>query len=355
MLRPGDVFAGYRIQGVIGEGGSGAVYLAAHPRLPRQDALKVLHRALSRHPAYVTRFQREADVACRLDHPSVVAVHDRGMEDGQLWIAMQYVQGTDLGAVLRSTGPLSPRRALAVVGAVGDALDHAHTHGLVHRDVKPDNILLSRTSTGPERVMLTDFGIAAVTGGPTLTVAGSFVATMAYAPLEQLESRGVDGRTDLYALGAVLHELLTGVRPYAGLSLEAVYAAKVRGEVPDLRARRPDLPPGLAEVVRRAMAPDPADRFRTCGELAAAAKRALDPPPPPWQPRGTVVLPQVPPSRRPPPATPRPLDPPTLPPGASAWSPGATGTTPPRRTWPWAVAAVVLAVAVVLLVVFALL
>jgi serine/threonine-protein kinase len=281
VLNPGAVFAGYRIEGLIGEGGMGAVYLARHPRLPRYDALKVLHPRLTTEASYATRFEREADAAAQLSHPSVVAVYDRGMEGDQLWISMQYVRGTDAAAELRMHGPMSLRRAVGVIGAVADALDHAHAHGLVHRDVKPDNILLSPTDTGGERAMLTDFGIASVTGHTALTSTGSFVATMSYAPIEQLEGRGVDARTDVYALGAVLFELLTGVRPFADLGIEAVYAAKIRGDVPDLARMRPDLPGAVAAVVRRAMAGDPHLRYATCGELAEALRLAAAPPAPP--------------------------------------------------------------------------
>jgi serine/threonine-protein kinase len=281
VLSPGAVFAGYRIEALIGQGGMGAVYLARHPRLPRYDALKVLHPLLSAEGSYATRFEREADAAAQLSHPAVVAVYDRGMEGDQLWISMQYVRGIDAAAELRMHGPMSLRRAVAVVTAVADALDHAHAHGLVHRDVKPDNILLSPTDTGGERAMLTDFGIASVTGHTALTNTGSFVATMAYAPIEQLEGRGVDARTDVYALGAVLFELLTGERPFADLGVEAVYAAKIRGDVPDLTRWRRDLPDAVAAVVRRAMAGDPRLRYATCGELAGALRLAAAPPAPP--------------------------------------------------------------------------
>src|SRR3954468_24568992 len=244
----------------------GAVYLARHPRLPRYDALKVLHPRLSTEASYATRFEREADAAAQLSPPSVVAVYDRGIEGDQLWISMQYVRGTDAAAELRMHGPMAMLRTVAVVSAVADALDHAHAHGLVHRDVKPDNILLAPSDTASgERVMLTDFGIASAAGNTALTSTGSFVATMAYAPIEQLEGSGVDARTDVYALGAVLFELLTGERPFAELGAEAVYAAKIRGDVPDLARLRPDLPDAVGAVVRRAMAGDAARRFGSCG------------------------------------------------------------------------------------------
>src|SRR4051794_26160588 len=259
----------------------GAVYLARHPRLPRYDAIKVLHPRLSDEPSYAIRFEREADAAAQLSHPSVVAVYDRAMEGDQLWISMQYVRGTDAAAELRMHGPMSLRRAVAVVSAVADALDHAHAHGLVHRDVKPDNILLTPTDTGGERAMLTDFGIASVTGHTALTSTGSFVATMAYAPIEQLEGRGVDARTDVYALGAVLFELLTGQRPFADLGVEALYAAKIRGDVPDLARLRPDLPGAVGAVIRRAMSGDARLRYARCGELAEALRLSAAPPPPP--------------------------------------------------------------------------
>nr|WP_246324222.1 protein kinase [Petropleomorpha daqingensis] len=327
-MNPGAVFAGYRIEGLIGEGGMGAVYLARHPRLPRYDALKVLHPRLTTESSYASRFEREADAAAQLSHPSVVAVYDRGMEGDQLWISMQYVRGTDAAAELRMHGPMSLRRAVAVVSAVADALDHAHAHGLVHRDVKPDNILLTPTDTGGERAMLTDFGIASVTGHTALTSTGSFVATMAYAPIEQLEGRGVDARTDVYALGAVLFELLTGVRPFADLGIEAVYAAKIRGEVPDLAPLRPDLPDAVGAVVRRAMAGQPQARYATCGELAEALRLAAAPPAPP-PPPPTAPQPQQQPApdgatRVAPPVGPQPSVP--VPP--PSWQ---TGPVPPPR------------------------
>ncbi len=315
MLEPGAVFAGYRIERALGEGGMGAVYLARHPRLPREDALKILHPALSSETSYVARFEREAEVASRLSHPSLVPVYDRGMEEGHLWLSMAYVPGTDAAAELRARGPMPLHRVQNLVDQVADGLDHAHGHGLVHRDVKPDNILIAAGPVRPERILLTDFGIAAVTGRKSLTAAGSFVATIAYAPLEQLEGREVDARTDVYALGAVLYELLTGQRPFGDRGLTATYAAKVRGEIPDLAAQRPDLPPRVAAVIQRAMAPEPSARFPTCGELAAAAREVLTrspaapPPPPSWSPqRG--------PSPGPPPSyqhPPPPLSPPFLP------------------------------------------
>ncbi|HEX2074150.1 MAG TPA: protein kinase [Geodermatophilus sp.] len=324
MLTPGTVFAGYRIEGLIGEGGMGAVYLARHPRLPREDALKVLHPSLSSQTAYVERFEREADAACRLSHPSIVAVYDRGMEGQHLWISMQYVHGTDAGSLLRRHGPVSLRRARTIVTHVADALDHAHAHGLVHRDVKPDNVLLARNTTGPERVMLTDFGIAAITDDTRLTMTGSFVATMPYAPLEQLEGREVDARTDVYALGAVIYELLTGERPFAHLPVEAIYAAKLRDEVPDLAARRPDLPPAVAHVVRRAMAREPEDRYESCGELAKALGMAVPAPPAP---------PPVPGPSFPPPTGPGPAPPPPHDPGDRGRQ-QPTGPAPPPPGYP---------------------
>jgi serine/threonine-protein kinase len=295
MLTMGAVFAGYLIEGVIGEGGMGAVYLARHPRLPRKVALKVLHPALGSDPTFVELFEQEAAVACKLRHPSIVNVYDRGVEDGQLWIAMEYIEGTDAGAELRMNGPMPFPRVRTIVAHVADALDHAHARNLVHRDVKPDNILLPRDARSVESpAMLADFGIAAVTDRSRVTQAGAVAATLAYAPLEQLEGGKVDGRADVYALGAVTFELLTGRRPFSGLSLEALYAAKIRGQVPDLAPYRPDLAGKVNPVIAWAMSLLPADRYATCREFAqdlerAAATEEWPPPPPPPPPRPRPV------------------------------------------------------------------
>ncbi|MDT5345898.1 MAG: eukaryotic-like serine/threonine-protein kinase, partial [Mycobacterium sp.] len=179
MIGVGTVLAGYRIERIIGAGGMGTVYVAQNPELPRCDALKVLSAELSRNDEYRARFIREADVASRLQHPNVVSIYSRGeTDDGHLWIAMQFIDGTDADDALR-TGSMTPTRAVHIVGEIARALDYAHRHNIVHRDVKPANFLLSHEGGGPEQVLLGDFGIARAIDDVGLTLTGSVIATMA--------------------------------------------------------------------------------------------------------------------------------------------------------------------------------
>lgn len=256
------MFAGYTIERQLGAGGMGEVYLAKHPRLPRSDALKILPASLPGSSAdsdedYRRRFVREADLSATLWHPNIVAVHDRGEFEGQLWISMDFVPGTD-GAELLAVYPkgVRPGLCLQIVTEVGAALDYAHGQGLLHRDVKPGNIML--TEATPHRVMLTDFGIArsmADAGGLTMT--GVAVGTVAYAAPEQLRGLPVDARADIYALGCTAVALLTGAPPGSGLPL----------------------PEAVRPVIDRALATDPAHRQQSCGELARDLAIALDLPP----------------------------------------------------------------------------
>ena len=193
-LQHGTVFAGYVIDRLIGAGGMGSVYLATHPRLPRSDALKLLRPELCTDPVFAERFHREAATVARLSHPNILPVHDRGSEDGQLWISMPYVQGVDAeGALGACAGGMPPERAVRIVTQVGSALDYAHRHRLLHRDVKPANVLLTATEDGfdLEWVFLTDFGIAkAADEVASLTEAGSVLATFDFASPEQIEGKG---------------------------------------------------------------------------------------------------------------------------------------------------------------------
>jgi eukaryotic-like serine/threonine-protein kinase len=215
MLAVGSVVAGYRIEGVLGSGGMGTVYLAQNPQLPRKDALKILSAELSGSADFRTRFVREAAVASTLDRPNVVSVYGRGeTDDGQLWIAMQLVDGTDAEEALR-TGAMTPARAVHIVGEVAKALDHAHQHKIIHRDVKPGNFLLSGHGA-EERVLLSDFGIARALDDVGLTATGSLMATIAYAAPEVIVGGQIDHRADLYSLGCKLFRLLTGHTPFAG-------------------------------------------------------------------------------------------------------------------------------------------
>ncbi|MFE6919541.1 protein kinase [Nocardia sp. NPDC057663] len=273
----GTVFAGYRIERLLGRGGMGTVYLAAHPRLPRQVALKLLNRELYSDPEVRGRFEREADVSAHLDHPGIVSVLDRGVEDGLMWISMQYVDGTD-ASVFRGT-PLDPARAVDIVAQTAEALDYAHERGVLHRDVKPANILLAAARTG-DRVLLTDFGIARLRGDARqLTRTGAFLATLAYASPEQLSGAPVDHRSDQYSLGCTLFTLLTGESPFPADNPGAVVAAHLSKPVPRVTAAVPALPPGIDAVIARALAKDPAERFGSCAEFTEAAIGAVAPAP----------------------------------------------------------------------------
>ncbi|TDO06453.1 serine/threonine-protein kinase [Mycobacterium sp. BK086] len=271
-LDAGAVIGGYRIQQELGAGGMGTVYLAADPVLPRLVALKVLSAELSRDEQFRHRFTREADLAATLDHPNIVAVYSRGASDGQLWIAMQYVAGSDAQKELEE-GRMTAGRAVHIVGEVAKALDYAHGRHLVHRDVKPANFLLSADG---QRVFLADFGIArALDEAVGLTQTGAVMTTVAYAAPEALAGDPVDGRADVYALGCSLYRLLTGRMPFGG-AMSAVIAAHLYAPPPRPSEQLVGLPPAMDAVIARAMAKNPAERYGTAQELARAAAAALD-------------------------------------------------------------------------------
>ncbi|WP_194824183.1 serine/threonine-protein kinase [Nocardia sp. XZ_19_231] len=272
MLATGDVFAGYAIERQLGRGGMGSVYLARHPRLPRQTALKLLNPELFADNEIRARFVREADLAARLEHPNIVTVYDRGIDDGRLWISMQFVDGVDAATIEH---PVAAERALRIIEGTAAALDHAHRNGVLHRDVKPANILLADVD-GKERVLLTDFGIARPRDDVHhLTQTGSFTATLAYAAPEQLTGAHLDHRADQYALACTLYSLLTGVSPFDATNPVMVIQGHLQTPPPSLHVRRPDLPAALDAVLARALAKRATDRFDSCAEFAAAARRAL--------------------------------------------------------------------------------
>lgn len=241
---PGEIFGGYRIEGKLGAGGMGTVYLARHPRLPREDALKVLPPAASADQEFRARFLREAELAARLRHPNIVAIHDRGMDDGCLWIAMQYVQGCDASDLIaRDPAGLPPWRAVHIIEEAARGLDAAHAAGLLHRDVKPANILIAVNPDGSYRVLVTDFGIARAVGESTvLTAAGEVLATVSYAAPEQISAAPVDHRVDVYALGCTLHQLLTGSLPFPRPTPAAVMYAHLCEPPPRPRSSIPLFP-----------------------------------------------------------------------------------------------------------------
>ena len=284
-LAPGSEFAGYRIVRLLGVGGMGTVYLARHPRLPRNDALKLLSADFSQSADTRKRFEREADITAGLTHKNIVSVYDRGAIDDQLWIAMQFIEGRDVADLIKA-GPksLTPRRAVNIITDVARGLDYAHRHGLLHRDVKPANILVRSAPDEPsgEQALITDFGIARTTNETQhLTVAGDIIATIAYASPEQLEGRDLDHHSDIYALGCTLYEMLTGEKPFARGSMPAMINAHLTAPPPHPSDKMPSLPRALDDVIARAMAKNPRDRYNTCRELAEAANRALLIQPPP--------------------------------------------------------------------------
>ena len=281
---PGTVFAGFTLDRVLGAGGMGTVYLARHPRLPRWDALKLLSPELSHDPEFRKRFEQEADLTASLDHRNIVLVHDRGCELDQLWIDMQYIQGIDCNQALERYGPMPFEYALRIVTEVGKGLDHAHRLGLLHRDVKPANIMLVPTGDPEEaeRVLLTDFGVAkAVDARHRLTSTGNLIATLAYAAPEQIQSRPLDHRVDIYALGCVLYELLTGVVPFPENSHYDTMHAHLMKPPPRPSQLVPSLPRVFDDIVATAMAKDRDRRFDNCRELANTARAALRPAPTP--------------------------------------------------------------------------
>src|SRR5271155_759932 len=271
-LSRGQKFAGYTIVRLLGSGGMGEVYLAEHPRLPRHDALKVFPADVSADPEFRSRFNREADLAAALFHPHIVGVHDRGEFEGQLWIAMDYVEGTDAGQLIKAQyrDGMSERDVGEIIAAVAGALDYAHVRGMLHRDVKPANILLTHPEDDERRILLADFGVARqlahISGITETNVA---VGTVAYAAPEQLIGSNIDGRADQYALAASAFHLLTGAPPYRHSNPVAVIGQHLHAAPPRLSDHRPDLS-RLDDVFFKALAKDPADRFDRCRDFAAA-------------------------------------------------------------------------------------
>lgn len=271
-LANGEEFAGYRILRLLGSGGMGEVYLAQHPRLPRRDALKILPIEMSANGEFRERFNREADLAATLYHPHIVGVHDRGEFNGQLWIAMDYIDGPDAGRLLRDRYPagMPPQEVVEIVSAVADALDYAHDSGMLHRDVKPANILLTKPESKRRRILLADFGIARdLTDISTLTQTNVAMGTVSYAAPEQLSGSPIDGRADQYALAATAYHLLTGSPPFEHSNPAVVIARHLSGTPRLLGQVRPELS-GFDPILSRAMSKEPAARFGSCSDFADA-------------------------------------------------------------------------------------
>lgn len=271
-LQIGETFAGYRILRLLGSGGMGEVYLVQHPRLPRQEALKVLRSDISSDHSFRERFMREADLAAGLRHPSIVSIHDRGEHDGQLWIAMDYIDGIDAGRLLERKYPAGMPTDLVVriVAAMASALDYAHKKGLLHRDVKPANIIVADLDEEELDVYLADFGIARPLDDTTgITTTNMTVGTVAYAAPEQLMGEPMDERTDQYALAATSYHLLTGSQLFPNSNPAVVISRHLNAPAPALADIRPELA-SLDPVLAAALAKNPDDRFACCTDFAGA-------------------------------------------------------------------------------------
>jgi Protein kinase domain len=276
QLGIGGQLGNYVIDSVIGRGGMSVVYRARHSRLGMWVALKVLAPELGSDDAFRERFLREAQMAATVDHPNVIPIHDMGVHESSLYIVMRYVSGGDLKSLMTSTGLLDPQETLTLLGPVAMALDAAHAGGLVHRDVKPANILIQRSSAGEvEHVYLTDFGIAKSEAFLTgLTGTGVFIGTIEYMAPEQMESRDVSPQTDVYALAATFYQCLTARVPFQRELAEGIRPP--RGELEPVTGIRPELPVQIDEVLAKALSRNPADRYRTCDQLLRACRYALE-------------------------------------------------------------------------------
>jgi serine/threonine protein kinase len=339
VFSTGRQIAGYQIEAELGRGGMAIVYRARDINLGRIVALKILAPQLASDDSFRQRFIHESRAAAAVDHPHIIPVFDAGQAGGELFIAMRYVSTGDVRTLLDAAGALPVARAAAIVAQVASALDAAHAHGLVHRDVKPANMLLAQSADGSsDHVYLSDFGLSKQSLAPTgLTAAGQFLGTLDYIAPEQIEGRPVDGRADLYALACATVEMLTGVPPFRRDGNVALMYAQLSEPPPLLRERRPELPAAIDQVMGKALAKSPGDRYAGCMDFAAALKAACTPqgvprtvpvpprlpvpprvPAPPRRP-AAPRLPGAPPVPGPPPVPPRPLSPPPGGPVPASW------------------------------------
>ncbi len=306
-FRAGSLLAGYRLEAQVGTGGMAVVFRARDERLGRVVALKILAPVLAADEMFRRRFIAESRAAAAVDDPHIIPVHEAGEAGGVLFIAMRFVAGGDLRRVLGQEGPLPPDRAAGFISPVASALDAAHAAGLVHRDVKPANILVDARPGRPDHVYVSDFGVSkGATASVSLTGAGQFLGTPDYSAPEQVQGRAVDGRTDQYALACVAYQLLAGVVPFERDQGIAVLLAHLSEPPPPLSARRPGLPAAADEVLARGMAKVPDKRYLSCGDFADALREALGLAP--YHPRGSASAADHPPTQvaSPPPGLPVP-------------------------------------------------
>jgi serine/threonine protein kinase len=271
MVNPiGMTLGPYRLIDQIGRGGMATVYKAYQPALDRYVALKVLPAHLTDEPGFGRRFKREAHAVAKLEHPHILPVYDYGREEELSYIAMRYVEGGTLKQLLGQ--PLELPLIVKLIGQIADALDHAHEHGVIHRDVKPSNVLLDQEKWA----LLTDFGVARIVEATEqITATGVGVGTPAYMSPEQGQGKRVDRRSDIYSLGVVLYEMLTGRVPYEADTPIGVVWKHVNEPLPLPRSINPEIPEGVERVVLKAMAKEPEDRFRSAKEIAGAVTQAL--------------------------------------------------------------------------------
>ncbi len=256
-MGPGTVLGGrYRLLREVGTGGMGQVFLAEDAFLHRQVAVKVLRGDLARNPDFVERFRREATAAAKLSHPNVVAIYDVGEEDGASYLVMEYVEGETLQAHLSRSGPVGPEQTAYIGAQVAAALEHAHARGVIHRDIKPANILLTRDGTAK----VTDFGIARAVSDATVVNTGGLLGSAYYLSPEQARGGYTDEKSDLYSLGVVLYEMVTGQVPFSGDTMVAVAMKHLRERAPDPRELNREVPESLQEVIHRALQKDPGRR-----------------------------------------------------------------------------------------------
>ena len=278
-LAPGAMLAGYRIEEEIGRGGMAVVYRAYDDHLDRQVALKVLAPGLARDQVFRARFIQESRIAAATEHPNIIPVFSAGEADGVLYIAMRYIPDGDVRSLIDRVGPLPPARACALIAQAASALDAAHARGLVHRDVKPTNMLLeiSPRTSRPDHLYLSDFGLAKPSAASGLTATGQFFGTVDYVAPEQIQGEPLDGRTDQYALACTAFEMLSGSPPFQRENGMAVISAQLSEPPPSLSARVPGLPAAADRVIAKALAKSPADRYERCLDFAEALQAACLP------------------------------------------------------------------------------